>query len=140
MTEIMEVKRDNTGEVADDDGDASDGGETEVIEGVEVADHRGEWWVSIYNWVLWLLRGCDVCVHSVAAACVNRWLLLVVVPCQFQVSTPEWEFRYGLSLGFSHWVIIWASCDWCRFCDIIELLHTLRAFRLEIKLQTNSTC
>lgn len=106
MTEIMEVKRDNTGEVADDDGDASDGGETEVIEGVEVADHRGEWWVSINNWVLWLLRGCDVCVHSVAAACVNRWLLLVVVPCQFQVSTPEWEFRYGLSLGFSHWVII----------------------------------
>lgn len=87
MTEIVEVKRDNTGEVADDDGDAGDGGETEVIEGVEVADHRGEWWVSIYNWVLWLLRGCDVRVHSVAA-CVNR-LLLLVVPWHFQVSTPE---------------------------------------------------
>lgn len=53
------------GEVADDDRDAGDGGETEVIEGIEVADHRGEWWVSIYNWVLWLLRGCDVRVHSI---------------------------------------------------------------------------
>lgn len=52
-----------TGKVTDGDGNAGDGDEAEVIEGVEVADDVGEWRVAIYYGVLWLRRRCDVCVH-----------------------------------------------------------------------------
>lgn len=58
----MEKKR-RTGEVADGDGDAGDGDETEVVESAEVSDDFGEGRVPINHRVLWLRRRCDVCVH-----------------------------------------------------------------------------
>lgn len=54
-----------TGEVADGDGNAGDGDEAEIVEGVEVADDVGEWRVAINDGVLWLGGGSDVCVHLV---------------------------------------------------------------------------
>lgn len=42
----------HTGKVSDDDGDAGDGGETEVVEGIEIADRLGEWRIPIYHRVL----------------------------------------------------------------------------------------
>lgn len=52
-----------TGEVADGDGNAGDCDESEIVEGVEVADDFGERRVAINDWVLWLRRCSDVCVH-----------------------------------------------------------------------------
>jgi hypothetical protein len=42
-----------TGKIADGDGNAGDGGETKVIESVEVSDDGCEWWVAINDWVFW---------------------------------------------------------------------------------------
>lgn len=55
--------RDNTGEVADDDGDTGDGGEAEVVEGVEIGDGLCEWRITIYDRILRLRRRRDVSVH-----------------------------------------------------------------------------
>lgn len=52
-----------TGEVADGDGNAGDCDESEIVEGVEVADDFGEGRVTINDRVLWLRRCSDVCVH-----------------------------------------------------------------------------
>jgi len=52
-----------TGEVADGDGNAGDGDESEIIESAEVADDFGEGWVAINHRVLWFRRCSDVCVH-----------------------------------------------------------------------------
>lgn len=60
---VTKLEKRVTGEVADGDGNAGNGSETEVIEGVEIANDFGERRVSIYNWVLWFGRSCYVCVH-----------------------------------------------------------------------------
>jgi len=52
-----------TGEVADGDGNAGDGDESEIIESVEVADDFGEGRVAINDRVLWFRRCSDICVH-----------------------------------------------------------------------------
>ena len=46
MLELIR-RRGGTGEVADGDGDAGDGGESEIVEGAEVADDSGEGRVPI---------------------------------------------------------------------------------------------
>lgn len=52
-----------TGEVADDDGDAGEGGEAEVVEGVEIGDGLGERRIAINHGVLRLRRRRNVSVH-----------------------------------------------------------------------------
>lgn len=52
-----------TREIADGDGDAGDGRETEVIESAEIADDFSKSRVPINDWVLWLLQGSDVSIH-----------------------------------------------------------------------------
>jgi hypothetical protein len=42
-----------TGEITDGDGNASDGSETEIIEGIEISDDGGERRVAINDWVFW---------------------------------------------------------------------------------------
>lgn len=52
-----------TREIANGDGDASDGGEAKIIEGVEVADDRGERRIPIDDGVFRLRRCCNVSIH-----------------------------------------------------------------------------
>lgn len=56
-----------TGKVSDGDGDAGDGGESKVIEGVEIGDGFGEGRIAIYDWILRLSRCSNVCVHLFAS-------------------------------------------------------------------------
>jgi hypothetical protein len=55
--------RGRTGEVADGNGDGGDGGEADVVERREVADHLSEGRVPVQHRVLRLRRRGDVRVH-----------------------------------------------------------------------------
>lgn len=67
-----------TGEVADGNGNAGDGCEAEVIEGVEIGDGCSERRVSIYDWVLRLCRRCDVRIHLSSSSHSFRLLLFQI--------------------------------------------------------------
>lgn len=91
----------STREVADGDGDAGDGDETEVVEGAEIADDCGEGRVPIYDWVLGLGGGCDVGVHFA----VTDAATLSLSPAPGQVPDPAAQsFSTITTLPLRPWI------------------------------------
>lgn len=85
-----------TGEIADGDRNAGDGDESEIVEGVEVADDFGERRVAINDWVLWLRRCSDVCVH------LSSFLLIAATTHRTEFCYKKPQQHYTLCCCCSH--------------------------------------
>lgn len=66
----------STGEITDGDGDAGDGGESEVVEGAEIGHRLRERRVPVDHRVLGLHRRSDVGIHLEIG---SRFLLLTLI-------------------------------------------------------------